>query len=300
MVRRSNPNQGYFTKIVIVGLFLVIVIAMLASIYFTSNPNQKQDIRSRAAEPSAPLLSLNFNNGWNGTAGQAPTAVTGPAWLRPGPKALGQSAYLYNNSTLWYPAAGNFNKDAGTLEFLFRPLTWNNDTYLGHRFFQVNFKCTALTGTGSPCENYMALEIDNGPSESTKTIWFSVSDSQSAWVGSHTKTAQAEVQIARPYNRWYHIAVTWDKNVGSKIYVNGISVAQNNESYSLNDITDPSPNGGGVIAITQNSGLGVNFNVSVDSIIDNYTIYGYAKDGPTINSEYLSAKSSYLSVTPSP
>ena len=300
MVRRSNRNRGYITKIVVVGLFLVIVIAMLASIYFTSNPNQKQDIRSRASEATSPLLSLDFNNGWNGTGGQAPTTVTGPAWLRPGPKGIGQSAYLYNNAALWYLSAGNINKDAGTLEFWFKPLTWNNDSTVAHRFLDVTFKCSNLSGPAGPCKNYMVLEIDNSPSESTKTIWFSIDDSQTAWLGSHGKTATAQVEIAPPYKRWYHIAVTWNKDFGSIIYVDGISVTQDNEPYSLNDPTDAAVDGSGHIIIAEASGLGPKFNVSADSIIDNYNIYGYVKDGPTIKSDYISDKSKFSAVTPTP
>lgn len=224
-----------------------------------------------------PLLSLNFNQDFKGADGEMATKTISVNITSLDEGIEGNTVSLSSNSDLNYVSGlDNFNKDSGTLEFWFKPMTWHTDGQVIHRFFDVRFQCDV-----KDCLNYMILDVDNY----NKKILFKINDYQGPFIleeaGSREKQSIYSFnKIA--YLQWHHLAVTWDKNKGSKLYFNGKLVGRNTKPYSFkNPISDL------IFSSSEDTPVG---KIAPGSNVDVLMVYNYPKTSREIAYNYKALK----------
>ena len=225
------------------------------------------------SDSQPPLLGLDFNLGLNGADDEVPAKSDGTKITF---GLDGNGADLGFQSNLAYSSGpDNFNKDSGTFELWFRPYTWSTDGQAIHRIFDTRFECSA-----EGCFNYMLLDIDNY----NKKIIFKINDAQVPWDinGSGEKQAVYNFNDITQW-QWHHLAVSWDKQTGSKMYFDGALVASNDQSFNLGN-----PYGDMLFSTSEwNDWVGY---ISPGSYVDFLNIYGYPKTSDEILADYNTLK----------
>ncbi|MEK6563723.1 MAG: DUF4185 domain-containing protein [Candidatus Omnitrophota bacterium] len=220
-----------------------------------------------------PLLSLDFNLDLSGVDGEEPLVQSGTS-LYFGLEA--NAADLTSESSLIYPSGpDNFNKDTGTLEFWFRPYTWASDGQVIHRLFDVRFECSVES-----CLNYMLLDVDTY----NKRILFKINDAQVPFDMNGGDEKQAVYYFDQITQwQWHHMALTWDTQSGTKMYLDGAKVAENNQQFMFS-----SPSSGIIFSTSEiNPWVG---KMSPGAYLDMVNIYGYTKTDEEIFADYTLLK----------
>jgi len=119
---------------------------------------------------------------------------------------FGQGYYAFGGSSLSYPAAGNINKDQGTIMMWVKP-SWNGDDGIEHRFFDSE--------TSSNRNSWLLLKT------SADQLGFVVRDGDAILKRGGLFPLDSD-NFAK--NTLHHIAGTWDKDGNLKLYLDGVRV----------------------------------------------------------------------------
>ncbi|MDE2218459.1 MAG: peptidoglycan-binding protein [Patescibacteria group bacterium] len=239
---------------------------------YLASPADAKKIKFAESQP--PLLSLNFDSGLSGTNGEAPTRSDGTDTIG---GLDGNGVDLSAKSNLAYSSGSdNFNKDSGTFELWFRPHAWSTDGQVIHRFLDARFSCPT-----SGCFNYMLLDVDNY----NKKIIFKIDDAQTPWDINGSGEKQSVYNFSQISQwQWHHLAVSWDKQTGSKMYFDGKLVSSNSQPFNLFG----NPSGDIIFSTSENNQLVGN--MSPGSQVDFLNIYGYPKTSDEIAADYSALK----------
>ncbi|MDP3770410.1 MAG: LamG domain-containing protein [bacterium] len=265
---------------IVVILGVLLLVASVAGIYVWQKGNMRTDMSStanitRTLPPSSerPLLHLPFNQDLKAVDGQAPTRQKNTT-LASGVE--GNAVVLESGSELAYSSdATNFNKDFGTVQFWFKPTTWDTDGQRTHRFFDVRFRCDA-----NGCANYMVFDVQNVE----KRIIFAINDCNCRWP---SQDKQTFASVAPALNQWHHIAITWDKEKGTKLYFNGKRAAESTQPFSLKEpLLDTDPLGGIRIAQNDTPAAPAALKLTPGALVDEFRIDSYPKSDAKIADDY--------------
>lgn len=180
---------------------------------------------------------------------------------------VGSGAKLSKQSSLAYSSGiENFNKNSGTFELWLKPGNWKNGGQVIHRLFDARFIC-------SGCQSYMILDVDTY----NQKILFKINDKNS----DEEKTAAYSYDGYDELNllAWHHIAVTWHKRHGTKLYLDGKLVASNNDPF---DLGTPRSN----LQFATSENVELVGKVSPDGTIDELKIYDYPRSTSQIQKTY--------------
>ncbi|MFO7945982.1 MAG: LamG domain-containing protein [Armatimonadota bacterium] len=159
--------------------------------------------------PVGLVFHSDFNGDYETEIGPSPTDVSGtPEYVT---VHDGEGILLEGDAYLRYRADGAFAKSAGTVAFWVQP-QWSGDDGKRYGLFSDS------APTHSPA--YNAMYLMKTPSS---TLQFNIRDATDHVLQTSIKGWRA--------GQWHHVAVTWDRNRGAAMYVDGMLAAEKDFSF---------------------------------------------------------------------
>jgi uncharacterized protein (TIGR03437 family) len=212
------------------------------------------------------LLMLRFENSLAGEQGQTPTQASGVTFEA---GISGQGVLVDGADVLDYSTEGNFNAQAGTIEFWVKPRWFSYDVL--QRYF------LSVETPGSPNNRLTLFRLPN----SSLNFIIGAEDSEAN---------QSSPSLDWNANEWHFVAVTWTVPGRMIVYVDGLE--RLNHPTVGEDLLSPVPP-------TLRIGSGGNNHMQIDSVVDDLRISNVARTPEEIAARYfagVNVKSISLSV----